>query len=67
MEENKYLRFFGVVGLSFGVFLLVGFFHLKRRMRNCNLGNESYFRKMGFIQPKFLILPFYSSEGCGRK
>lgn len=61
MEEDKYLGFFGVVGLSsgfFGFFLLVGFFHLKRRLRKCNLGNETCFRKVGFIQPDFFNIAF---------
>lgn len=38
-------------------------------MITCNLVNETFFRKVIFIQPAliFLILPFYSIERCGRK
>lgn len=60
MEQDKYLRFFGVVGFGFVflVFFLVGFFQLKRRLRNYNLGNETYFKKVGFIQHEFFNIAF---------
>lgn len=60
MEQDKYLRFFGVVGFGFVflVFFLVGFFQLKRRLRNYNLGNETYFKKWVLFNMSFLILPF---------
>lgn len=44
--------------LCFWFFFLVGFFQLKRRLRNYNLGNETYFKKVGFIQHEFFNIAF---------